>query len=144
MADLRTKHRHACRYVLLIQTLEAQPLPYEHKDIRSYLDALQRQYEQLRLKVKPERVRQARKAVCRIITERTLSGAAQGLVPGLQQLKCQRNIAHPGLDDALRHLDELTQSTGDTGLGIYACPVFNGFHVGHGKKKKHAASFGPE
>ena len=124
----------------------AEPLPFEHTDFVTYQKNLETQAEQLELQVGSKKAEEARRTVARGLNRTSLSLAAGSLVP-LQAFtrectapndrlrrQCRSKFVHTNFLSALHHLQQLTQTHGELGLGIYHCVVCNGIHIGHPKK----------
>jgi hypothetical protein len=78
------------RLALLIKTLGATPVPFEHTDFLSYKKNLKEQYQQLKRELGPQLTRKVEKDVEAIRSGISLSTAAGQLVPPLP--------AHTGTD----------------------------------------------
>ena len=70
-------------FALLIKTLGVEPVPFQHGNYRDYAVALQQQYQKLRAGLDPAVGVRARIAARTEMSKRTLSVAAQGLVPDI-------------------------------------------------------------
>ena len=81
MARSGNSKRSAQRFALYIQTMGFVPLPFLHRDYQAYAVALQQQYQELRLRLDPKVIAEAKSGARDMIRRKTLAIAAGDLVP---------------------------------------------------------------
>jgi hypothetical protein len=101
--------RHAMWLIAHIRAIGAEPLPFAHQSYRSYLAALQLQYDTTRAGMDKESRRQARLAARALMRRHTLNGFAPDVMP----LKLTSSVV-PSKEPAEVHRSPSTGNTLDT------------------------------